>query len=394
MNKSTAILMLSLFLGCSCLLFQGCKLESSTELPFSVKSDLFDSLQVADLGLKTPNGIETFSVFKPSDSTDHFSNGAVMTAFNGYLYCQWQSSKQDEDSEDTWVAYSRSKDGRSWSKPMVLAETQPKGYSTSGGWWRNGDTLVAYFNVWPSKLVPEGGFAYYKTSVDGMHWSDKKPVLMKDGSPMQGVFEQDPRSLENGRIVNAAHFQPGLHVAPIFTDDPSGIRGWTRADFSNSSSKNEVSREIEPSCFSQNDQTLVMVFRDQFSSFFSMASVSHDLGETWTSPMLTEMPDSRSKQSAGNLPDGTVYLVNNPVHSKTRMPLAITLSEDGKFFDRSFVLRTGGEGIQPLRYQGKYKRLGYHYPKSMVHDGYLYVSYTTNKEDVEFTRIPLDSLKD
>ena len=30
--------------------------------------------------------------------------------------------------------------------------------------------------------------------------------------------------------------------------------------------------------------------------------------------------------------------------------------------------------------------------RSMVHDGYLYVAYTTNKEDVEYTRVPLSSL--
>ena len=28
--------------------------------------------------------------------------------------------------------------------------------------------------------------------------------------------------------------------------------------------------------------------------------------------MVTNMPDSRAKQCAGNLPDGTVFLVNNP----------------------------------------------------------------------------------
>ena len=33
-----------------------------------------------------------------------------------------------------------------------------------------------------------------------------------------------------------------------------------------------------------------------------------------------------------------------------------------------------------------------HYPKSIVWNGFLYVAYATNKEDVELTRVPLSSL--
>ena len=136
-----------------------------------------------------------------------------------------------------------------------------------------------------------------------------------------------------------------------------------------------------------------MVFRDQFSSFQTLASISEDNGKSWTTPVETTMPDSRSKQSAGNFPDGSAYIINNPVQSKTRMPLAVTLSNDGNLFTNAYVLRKGGDAIQPLQYQGKYKRLGYHYPKSFIFNDNLYVSYTTNKEDVEYTKVPLSSLK-
>jgi hypothetical protein len=45
-----------------------------------------------------------------------------------------------------------------------------------------------------------------------------------------------------------------------------------------------------------------------------------------------------------------------------------------------------------MRYSGLYKRKGYSDPKSVIREYYLYVSYATNKEDVEITRIPIDSL--
>lgn len=378
------------FLGI--VLCMSCKSEEKNKHSFVVKEGLFNQDEPDSLGLGSAEGTETFTIFIPSDSSDHFSNGAVMTVFKGHFYCQWQSSAKDEDSEDTWVAYSQSADGKTWSPPMTLAESPIDGFRTSGGWSIYGDTLAAYINEWPSKLSPEGGFTYYKTSTDGLQWSDKKPVLMADGTPMPGVFEQDPHVLPDGRIVSAAHFQPGLIVSPIYTDEPLGISGWSRAKFSNSSLNKDVSREIEPSWFLQKDGTMVMVFRDQESSHNTLASVSKDRGESWTTPVETNMPDSRSKQSAGNLPNGSAFIINNPVNNKSRMPLVISLSETGTAFNKAYVLRKGGEDIQPLRNEGKYKRLGFHYPKSFVWDGYLYVSYTTNKEDVEYTKVPLQSL--
>ena len=153
-----------------------------------------------------------------------------------------------------------------------------------------------------------------------------------------------------------------------------------------------MSREIEPSWFYRKDGAVVMVFRDQNSTFKKLASISRDDGLTWTTPTLVDTPDSRAKQSAGNLPDGTAFMVNNPSGNKNRFPLAITLSKDGFLFDKAFLLRSGDKDLQPMRFNGKYKRIGYSYPKSVIWGDYLYVSYATNKEDVELTRIPIHSL--
>ena len=207
---------------------------------------------------------------------------------------------------------------------------------------------------------------------------------------MNAIFEQDPHVLPDGRIVNAAHFQPGLKISPIYTDDPYGISGWRKGQFSYTSNGDQ-SRELEPSLYWKKDGTLVMVFRDQKSTYKKMAATSTDHGETWSKAVVTAVPDARTKQSAGNLPDGTAYFACNPVDNKTRLPLALLLSDDGTSFDRGYLLRSSNE-IQSLRFSGSAKRAGYHYPKSMVHDGYLYVAYATNKEDVEYTRVPISKL--
>jgi hypothetical protein len=367
-------------------------LDALAAAPYAVAPNLFDPAK-PDLGLRPASGTQTIAIFKPGTDDDKFNNGVVLIAFKGKLYAQWQSSRKDEDSPDTWVAYSVSDDGVHWRKPAVLARAGAGGrMHSSGGWWTNGDTLVAYVNVWPTGFQSgAGGFTQYLTSSDGSAWSAARDVTDQNGKPVPGVIEQDPHALPDGRLVNAFHLQPGIRVAPFYTDDPLGISGWRRGTFENLPHEEErVSRELEPSVFLRG-ACAVMVFRDQASSYRQLASESCDRGQTWTTAVITDMPDSRAKQSAGNLPDGSAFLVNAPNASKVRIPLAVTLSGDGRLFARSFLLR-GAADLQPLRYEGQYKRPGYHYPKSTVWNGFLYVAYATNKEDVELTRVPLSSL--
>lgn len=338
---------------------------------------------------------ETYTVFTPTDSTDHYCNGVVMTAFQDVLYCMWQCSPTDEDSDDTWVAYSRSTDnGQTWSNPQPLALPTASSYCTSGGWIVRDDTLTAFIDVWQKDADPRGGTTYYIYSTDGLTWSQPQQVMMADGTAMNGVLEQDPYTLSDGRLIGACHFQPGLHVCPVYTDDPSGWSGWKKGIFE-SEDRGKQSRCLEPSQYLRPDGTIVMMFRDQAGTFRKLSSVSHNRGLSWSKPAVTSIPDARTKQCAGNLPDGTAYMVSCPVDMKQRWPLVLLLSSDGIVFDRTLLLRSGAAtDLPPRRYEGKAKTLGYNYPKAFVHRDWLYVSYSVNKELVQYTRILLSMLKE
>lgn len=362
------------------------------DFPFELGGEVIDFADTDALGLPVPEGIETITIFAPEAGARQFNHGVVLLPFKDKLYAQWQSSDKDEDAPETVVLYSSSTDGETWSEPQALTEPQENGYISSGGWWTDGETLVAYLNTWPADLEVRGGYVQYVTSEDGETWSEPQRVTMADGQPLEAIFEQDPRALPSGRIINSAHFQPGLIAAPIYTDDPLGVSGWVRGEMENlSSASADISRELEPSWFLRQDGTAVTIFRDQGSSFFRLASASTDEGETWSKPVMTNMPDARTKQSAGNLPDGRAYIVGNPHANRARFPLAVMLSDDGYMFDYGYVLRTT-EDMQPLRFEGKYKRPGYSYPKSVVWNDHLYAAYATNKEDAQLTRVPLSSL--
>jgi len=361
------------------------------DVPFRVLQ-LFDHGQPETLGLPWAAGAETFTIFSPGKNDNRYNHGVVLFPFKGMLYAQWQSSAADEDADDTQVFYSRSADGETWEKPSPLTAKTGPGIRTSGGWWSDGQTLVAYINVWPeTKNGVRVGFTEYVTSVDGTNWTRPQDVKYYDGRPVLGIIEQDVHALPGGRLITAFHIQPGLTATPFYNDDPLGISGWTPGEMRHlPSSDPYMSRELEPGWFYRNDGAVVMIFRDQQGTFRKLASVSRDNGLTWTTPVVVDTPDSRSKQSAGNLPDGTAFMVNNPSGNRSRWPLVITLSSDGFLFDRAYLLRSGGDDLQPLRYPGRYKSKGYSYPKSVIWGDYLYVSYATNKEDVELTRIKLD----
>lgn len=327
---------------------------------------------------------ETYTVYSPSKDSEHYVNNAVLTHFKGRFYCMWQASEQDEDSPDTHVMYATSRNGRAWSRPMLLSSGDSLTFTSPGGWNVSGDTLIAFINVLTS--IKDGGWVRYVTSLDGRNWSEPAPVLMADGTPMDGILEQDPHCYQ-GRLIGAAHFRPGLHAKPIFTQDLTGRSGWHIGQMEMEDLGGQ-SRGLEPSLYLRSDGAIVMLFRDQKSSFRKMASVSWDMGRTWSTPTLTALEDSRSKQCAGNLPDGSAFVVGNPADKKDRRTLAIAYSADGFDFGEWQVLRDS-TSLPAQRYPGRYKTLGYSYPKAFVHDGRLWISYSENKENVAVTSLPI-----
>lgn len=376
----------------------------NAQAPISLADGVLDMSNKSTLGLTKAPGTETITIFQPNDTTDHYSNGVVLAVFKGKMYCMWQSDPKNEDYTTTWVAMSTSSDnGATWTSPSVLATPNDAQkatgmYVSSGGWLVTPDSLIAYLNMQASdarlKMYHIHRYVAYRATADGEHWTDPQPVMMENGDTLQAIFEQDPRTLASGRILCAAHFPTESNVGakmlvPIYTDDATGTRGWKKASF-NYTDKGSNSREMEPSWYLRGD-SIVMVMRDQNSTYHKLVSVSTDNGETWTDAVETNIPDSRAKQSAGNLPDGTAFLASNPTDSKNRWPLALLLSRDGETFTKGLLLRDKDE-LPARKWNGQAKTVGYSYPKSIIYNDYLWVAYSQNKEEVQVTRVPLASI--
>lgn len=364
------------------------------KIQISMDTGLLDSSKSETLGLEYPEGLQRIIVFEPKKEEDmKFNNHPQLVAFKGKLYATWVGHPQHEPSPQSWVYFSSSDDGVEWTEPTRLG---PDGRA-SGGWITDGKYLGCLLIA--GDKANKTSNTEVMISQDGVNWSEPR-LLLKNAAPTESA-----RRLPDGRFIMVCHglgtgdFAGVRKTRIMYSDSPDGLGEWNEANLPDllpysENAKEKVARPVEASWYRRKDGILVMLFRDLWfeakdRTWKVLWSVSYDNGLNWTEPQLSNIPDSDSMQCAGS--DGkTCWFVNNPVPQRRRVPLTIGVSNDGKFFDRMFLLRSTP---QKRRYDGISKTEGYSYPGCTVWGDFLYVAYATNKEDIEISRIPLKSLR-
>jgi glycerophosphoryl diester phosphodiesterase len=351
--------------------------------PFRVAPNLFDSSNVKTLGLKTVEGRHTL-LYRATDDGYKFCHHPNLVIFRDRLYCMWSNGLADEDSPGQRILYSSSLDGHTWTEPVVLGDDKRgKGTCVAAGFHVSGQTLVAYYTALGATHFHPDTALMAQTSQDGKTWS--KPQRITDGFYITG-----PRQLGNARLLLA-----GEHVGDsrktkrmriLLSHERGGLGEWQDARIKPSDLS--VFGFTEPTLYARQDGTIVMALRNYSGHLY--ASQSSDEGQTWTVPTRTDFPDSLARSCAGNLPDGTAYIINNPMPKRLdRSLLAIALSQDGVTFDRALLIRGGPT---QRRYDGRQKLDGWQYPNAIVWKDCLYVAYSINKEDLGVTQIALKNL--
>lgn len=352
--------------------------------PFRAAPGLFDSSQSKSLGLKTVRGTHTW-LYRATDDGYKFCHHPNLRVFRDELYCMWSNGRVDEDAPGQRILYSRTKDGEVWTKPAVLTEDREgAGICVAAGFHVDGKRLVAYYTVTGGENFHRQTALTARTTQDGLTWSAPRRVT-------SGFYIEAPTTLKQdglllaGEYVGAARETKRMRL--LYTSDSGGLKNWQDARIE--SPPLDVVGYAEPSFFHRRDGKYVVTIRNYSGHLY--AATSSDRGRSWSEPIRTNFPDSTARCSAGNLPDGTAYLINNPMPKQfDRSLLTIAISRDGKLFDHALLIR--GEPTK-RRYDGKHKLDGWQYPHAVVWKNSLFTGYSVNKEDVAVTRIALKKLQ-
>jgi len=361
-------------------------LRAESPAPFRAAEGLFEKGNLKTLGLQTIPGQHTM-LYRAPDDGYRFCHHPNLVVFRGRMYCMWSNGHVNEDDAGQRILYCSTPDGKTWSRPEQLTgHRNGKGICVAAGFHVAGKELVAFYTTTGGKNFHPETCLQARISRNGKTWSEPKRLA-------SGFFIEGPHKLQNGRLLMAGETVGGSRdekrMKFLITNDSKGLTGWRdvklpaliATDLKNYG-------YTEPSFFVRGDKSVVATLRN-YSGFLYTIS-SQDNGMTWSDHVQTNYLDSTARTSAGNLPDGTAFLINNAFPKKfDRSLLTLGLSKDGIIFDRAWIVR--GEPTK-MRHPGRSKLNGWQYPHAISWKGNFYVAYSINKEDLAVTRIDLKSL--
>lgn len=325
--------------------------------------------------------IERSYVYFPGDEDWHYSHHPSLAYFKGKFIAIFSNGIHGEDEGSQRVLFSTSTDGMSWTECRVLKDITPEYVLTPGGLLvANDDLLVAYYTrndlgVGTSRPNPRL-FAMHTS--DGENWEG--PVDLG----LATFPSHRPSKLSSGRLLLTGN--RNFH----YTDDPTGLSGWIRSQDSNFR-PGETASLVEGAIIEQGDSVYTL-FRDTKGRNYLWQESSLN-GEKWGVPTRIKFSNDNTKLHLGKLPDGKSYYVGTPdtLNMGKRTPLVFSTSEDGFKFGKHYII---AKDKYVMRYtEGRWKSGEFGYPYSIVHDGYLYIIISRQKEAIEVIRFALSQLE-
>jgi len=346
------------------------------------------------LGLPVLEGVRKAILYRPGAGDDTYSHHAYVAFHRGVLYVIWSNHARDEDASGQHVRFRSSSDGGlTWQPPAVLfpghdcvrihaeMDTSRDRILIANGFARVSDTLYAVVEA--HVLDQQRGFGRLARAIGGergpgeIFWLVNTPPSPIPGFPTY-PDGGGPAFAETAAAINAWLAQPEHwpsweflhHTDALLSDDGRQLCEPTTAWRCAGGGRLRIWRDLSGESRSQYVQR------------------SDDGGVTWQTPTRASFPDAYSRTAAGNLPDGTAFIINNPAH-KRRDPLVISLAADGVNFDQHAVI---AHSAPSRRFEGRCKNLGFQYPYATTVGETLWVAYSVNKEDIEVVEVPLNAL--
>lgn len=289
----------------------------------------------------------------------------------GRFWAMWSTNRIRDLQSGQYVRYATSVDGKRWSEARALTPSE-EGYRTfaRGFWVRDGELIALAARDEAVRPLFGPGLTLL-----GYRWNGQRfeaPVVIArdaiNNFPPRKTASGDWLMSKRDHKMNVSMLRGGVR----------SVSDWTAIAI-------EQKGLDEPEWWTAANGDVHIAFRDGARSRRLYRSVN------FAPPVMTNFPDATAKFNVLRLASGKYAMASNTNTNGTRIPLSLSLSEDGVVFDTIFTIR---DEPTMYRYSGKdpgYR--GYHYPQLLERGGFLYVIHAENMEDIVVTRIPCDSLR-
>ncbi|MBL8177045.1 MAG: alpha/beta fold hydrolase [Bryobacterales bacterium] len=329
-----------------------------------------------------PVPVETITVYRGVETMTGFNMHPYLAWFDGRFWAIWSCNKIRDLQAGQYVRYATSRDGVTWSESRMLTPSEEKEnyrYFARGLWVRNGELIALAARDEAVRPLFGPGL-----ELRGYRWNGRwsEPFLVAKDA----INNFAPRLLASGDWMMTR--RDHKMRASLLIGGRTSPSAWKAVEVPKPAGGAMLD---EPEWWTLPNGALSTAFRDGSRSRRLFRSFSTDGGGRWSSPVPTDFPDAMAKFNVLRLSNGAYAMASCPNPSGKRIPLCLSLSDDGVVFDWMMILR-GRDTV--YRYAGKDPGYaGYHYPQLLEHGGYLYVIHSENMEDIVLLRVALKDIQ-
>ena len=353
-----------------------------------------------DGGLQPTIGVHNIQTMR-GEKPWTYNHQPMMAYWNGKFYMHYLTDPRHEHEAPGKTMLQTSEDGYSWTQPVDLFPE----YNVPEGFCKEGSTLppahnlkavmhqrVGWYVASNGKLIAIGYYGICQTMKDdpndGNGIGRVVREIKKDGTfgPIYFIHYNHGFNEKNTDypFYKKAKDKNFVKAVDALIADPMQRMQWAE--------ESDRGDDILPfksplkafSGYTLPDGRKVGLWKH------ALTSISADGGNTWREPAYRApgLVNSNAKIWGQRLSDGSYATVYNP--AEYRWPLAISLSSDG--LDYNTLSLVHGD-VMPLRHGGQFKSYGPQYVRGIQEgngtpkDGHLWVTYSTNKEDMWVSRI-------
>ncbi|WP_265518978.1 sialidase family protein [Nitratireductor luteus] len=333
--------------------------------------------------------VDTYMIYSAPDIALRFNMNQFITFFDNQFIAIWTQGT-NEGNSGNHIVCSTSPDGITWAPVQDVTPVAETGWTEgSAGLWEREGELWALYRHAEVGTRPEGP-TYYGPSLalrgnrwNGSGWDQYQVICDNCHLDLQPIKLRTGKWYATGRDK---HFRTQMILGDI--------GDWTRIIVPS------------PEGVLLNEATILPIGDGSILSYeyrnemdmnprVLLRSFSTNDGGTISPPLPTNFRDAAGRRAVMRLSDGRYILSSNASVPWGRRKLMLSVSDDGLTYNRMYILR--GEETHPKwgwePPDPPLHREGYQYPQFLERDGYLWVIYSRNKEDIEISRVELSAFE-